>query len=109
MTNAQVATALTAELGTRVYPPREPLNRSSLLRPWTKPALRPLAERFTALHRGRTYPNAEYLASHAVLTHHSTFLGNGQDMADLAGAIAKVAALTGRARPAVHPARNEVL
>jgi L-glutamine:2-deoxy-scyllo-inosose/3-amino-2,3-dideoxy-scyllo-inosose aminotransferase len=101
--------ALTAELGTPVYPPREPLNRSRLLRPWTKPALRPLAERFVTLHRDRVYPNADYLTSHAVLTHHSTFLGDQRDMADLADAIAKVADLMGRRRPAVHHlARKEI-
>ncbi|MEO3812918.1 DegT/DnrJ/EryC1/StrS family aminotransferase [Sphaerisporangium sp. B11E5] len=90
MTNEQVADALTAELHVRFYPPREPLNRSRLLQPWTKPTLGPLAERFRAEHRGRVYPHAEHLASHAVLTHHSTFLGTRQDMADIAEAVAKV-------------------
>ena len=90
MTNGEVAAALSAELHTRFYPPREPLSRSRLLRPWTKPSLAPLAERFVAEHRDRAYPNAEYLSGHAVLTHHSTFLGNGQDMADIAEAIHKI-------------------
>jgi L-glutamine:2-deoxy-scyllo-inosose/3-amino-2,3-dideoxy-scyllo-inosose aminotransferase len=107
MTNTQVADALTAELGTRVYTPREPLIRSRLLQPWTKPALRPLAERFAAIHRNRKYPNADYLTSHAVLTHHSTFLGNEQDMEDLATAIAKVAAHTRPTRPTLQPAVKE--
>ncbi|MFI1536195.1 DegT/DnrJ/EryC1/StrS family aminotransferase [Streptomyces anandii] len=90
MTNADVAEALTAELGARFYPPREPLSRSRLLRPWTKPTLGPLAERFIAENRGREFPNAEYLAGHSVLTHHSTLLGDEQDMADIADAVAKV-------------------
>ncbi len=90
MSNADVADALSAELHTRFYPPREPLSRSHLLRPWTKPALAPLAERFVAEHRDRAYPNAEYLSGHAVLTHHSTFLGNPQDMADIAEAVVKI-------------------
>jgi L-glutamine:2-deoxy-scyllo-inosose/3-amino-2,3-dideoxy-scyllo-inosose aminotransferase len=90
MTNGDVAAALSAELHTLFYPPREPLNRSRLLRPWTKPTLAPLAERFVAEHRDRVYPNAEYLVGHAVLTHHSTLLGSEQDVADLAEAVAKV-------------------
>ncbi len=92
MSNSQVADAVTAELHTRFYAPREPLHRSPLLRPWSKPALRPLAERFRAYHQDRTYPHADHLSSHAVLTHHSTFLGTEQDMIDIAEAIAKVVA-----------------
>lgn len=88
--NADVAGALTAELGVAFYPPREPLDRSRLLRPSTKPALEPLARRYHELQRGRRYPNAEWLAGHAVLTHHSTFLGDESDMADIATAIIKV-------------------
>ncbi|WP_306213691.1 DegT/DnrJ/EryC1/StrS family aminotransferase [Actinoplanes sp. RD1] len=95
--NAWVAEALTAELGVRAYTPRTPLHRSALLRPWTKPALAPLSERFAELHRDRTFPGAEHLAAHAVLFHHSAFLGPGDDMADLAAAAAKVtAALSAR-------------
>jgi L-glutamine:2-deoxy-scyllo-inosose/3-amino-2,3-dideoxy-scyllo-inosose aminotransferase len=90
MTNSDVAEALTAELGVRFYPPREPLSRSRLLRPWTKPTLGPLAERFIAENHGREFPNAEYLVGHSVLTHHSTLLGDEQDMADIATAVAKV-------------------
>ncbi len=92
--NAWVAAALTAELGARAYPPRIPLHRSPLLRPSTKSTLGPLAERFAALHRGRQYPGAEWLAAHAVLWHHSAFLGTEADMRDLAAAITKVAAVT---------------
>ncbi|TDB82453.1 DegT/DnrJ/EryC1/StrS aminotransferase family protein [Micromonospora sp. KC721] len=91
MDNAWAAAALTAELGMRAYPPRPPLPRSPLLRPWTKPALAPLTERFVARHRGRTFPGADHLASHSVLLHHSAFLGDEQDMADVAAAVAKVA------------------
>jgi L-glutamine:2-deoxy-scyllo-inosose/3-amino-2,3-dideoxy-scyllo-inosose aminotransferase len=89
-TNADVAAALTAELGKRFYVTDEPLHRSVLLRPWTKPLLAPLAERFAELHRDRTYPNTEWIAEHSVQTHHSTFLGATDDMHDIAEAIAKV-------------------
>ncbi|GAA3733665.1 3-amino-5-hydroxybenzoate synthase [Plantactinospora mayteni] len=89
--NSWVAAALTAEVGMRAYPPRAPLQRSPLLRPWTKPALAPLSERFVARHRGRVFPGADRLARHAVLLHHSAFLGPESDMLDLARGIAKVA------------------
>ncbi|SCF33317.1 dTDP-4-amino-4,6-dideoxygalactose transaminase [Micromonospora marina] len=92
MDNTAVAAALTAELGRRFYCTDEPLHRSRLLQPWTKPLLAPLAERFAAIHRGRTYPNTEWLAAHTVQTHHSTFLGTGPDMEDIAAAVAKVLA-----------------
>jgi L-glutamine:2-deoxy-scyllo-inosose/3-amino-2,3-dideoxy-scyllo-inosose aminotransferase len=91
-TNADVARALTAELHVPFYPPREPLYRSRLLQPWTKPSLAPLTRRFQELHRDRAYPNADRLATHAVLTHHSTFLGTAGDMADIAAAVGKVTA-----------------
>ena len=90
MSNTEVAEALTAELHTRFYTPREPLNRSRLLQPWTKPGLAPLAERFRALHQDREYPHAEYLTRHAVLTHHSSLLGPERDMTHIAEAVAKV-------------------
>ncbi|PWK80680.1 L-glutamine:2-deoxy-scyllo-inosose/3-amino-2,3-dideoxy-scyllo-inosose aminotransferase [Lentzea atacamensis] len=90
MPNDRVAEALTAELGVLFFPPREPLHRSRLLRPWMKPSLGPVAERFRQQHLDRRYPHAEYFARHAVLTHHSTFLGDEQDMADIATAVRKV-------------------
>ncbi|NJP95008.1 DegT/DnrJ/EryC1/StrS family aminotransferase [Nonomuraea sp. FMUSA5-5] len=90
VTAQQIADALTAELHTRFYPPRAPLNRSTLLRPWTKPSLAHLAERFVAEHRARTYPHAEHLVAHTVLAHHGSFLGDERDMADIADAVAKV-------------------
>jgi dTDP-4-amino-4,6-dideoxygalactose transaminase len=89
-TNTWIAAALSAELGMRCYPPREPLGRSRLLCPWTKSSLRPLADRFAAIHQDRTYPNADFLSQHAVLIHHSAFLGSEQDMTDIAAAIGKV-------------------
>ncbi|GIJ79999.1 3-amino-5-hydroxybenzoate synthase [Micromonospora phaseoli] len=92
MDNGAVATALTAELGRRFYVTDEPLHRSRLLQPWTKPLLAPLAERFTAIHRDRSYPKTEWLAAHTVQTHHSTFLGGERDMHDIAGAISKICA-----------------
>ncbi|WFE36079.1 DegT/DnrJ/EryC1/StrS family aminotransferase [Micromonospora sp. WMMD975] len=90
MDNAAVAAALTAELGRRFYLTDEPLHRSKLLQPWTKPLLAPLAERFAAIHADRTYPKTEWLAAHTVQTHHSTFLGTEQDMHDVATAVTKV-------------------
>ena len=90
VTNLDVADALTAELGVRWKVPNAPLHRSRMLRPQTKPSLRPLAERFTARHDGMIFEGAEFLATHAVTTHHSTFLGTGEDMADIAAAFDKV-------------------
>jgi L-glutamine:2-deoxy-scyllo-inosose/3-amino-2,3-dideoxy-scyllo-inosose aminotransferase len=89
---AELAEALTAELGVRFYLTDEPLHRSVLLQPWTKSTLRPLAEEFVEAHRGREYPNSDYLQTHVVVTHHSTLLGTEEDMVDIAAAIAKVAA-----------------
>jgi L-glutamine:2-deoxy-scyllo-inosose/3-amino-2,3-dideoxy-scyllo-inosose aminotransferase len=94
-TNAWAAEAMTAELGLRAYPPRVPLSRSPLLAPWRKSTLAPLAERFQKLHADRRYPGAEHLAGHAVLLHHSAFLGTEEDMADIAAAAAKVARACG--------------
>jgi dTDP-4-amino-4,6-dideoxygalactose transaminase len=90
MTIEDVADALTAELHAHFYPPRDPLHRSRLLRPWTKPGLAPLAERFTEYHRDSSYPHAEYFREHTVLVHHSVFLGTERDMADIADAIDKI-------------------
>jgi dTDP-4-amino-4,6-dideoxygalactose transaminase len=92
MSVAEIGDALTAELGVRFYLTDDPLHRSVLLQPWTKPALRPLAEQFVEYHRDREYPNSDYLQTHVVVTHHSTLLGTEEDMADIAHAIAKVAA-----------------
>lgn len=99
-TNEWVASALTAELGMRVYPPRPPLSRSRLLAPWLKPTLAPLAERFTARNAGRRFPGAEYLSNHAVLLHHSAFLGIEEDMVDIADAVTKVTRHIATGRPA---------
>lgn len=90
MTIEDVADALTAELHTHFYPPRDPLHRSHLLRPWTKPGLAPLAERFRRYHRDSSYPRADYFREHTVLVHHSVFLGTERDMADIADAIGKI-------------------
>lgn len=90
MTNVEVGEALTAELGKPFYPSDAPLHSSVLLQPWTKAALSPLTERFIAYHKDRVYPNSAFFGEHAVVTHHSTLLGNEQDMADIAQAIAKV-------------------
>ncbi|XVU27898.1 DegT/DnrJ/EryC1/StrS family aminotransferase [Actinoplanes sp. CA-054009] len=89
--NTWAAAAITAEIGMRAYPPRIPLHRSPLLRPWTKPTLATLATRFVERHRDRRFPHAEYLARHTVLLHHSAFLGDETDMHHLAAAVGKVA------------------
>ncbi|GIF06888.1 DegT/DnrJ/EryC1/StrS family aminotransferase [Actinoplanes siamensis] len=89
--NTWAAAALTAEISMRAYPPRAPLHRSPLLQPWKKSTIAGLAGRFAARHRDRVFPHAEYLARHAVLLHHSAFLGAERDMRDLARAVAKVA------------------
>lgn len=88
--NSWAASALTAELRMRAYPTRVPLSRSPLLAPWRKSTIAPLSDRFVALHAGRRYPGADYLASHAVLLHHSAFLGPRDDMHDIANAVAKL-------------------
>lgn len=90
MNNTDVAHALSVELGRRFYVTDTPLHRSPLLRPWTKPALAPLAKRFSSLHEGRAYPNTDYLADHGVQTHHSAFLGEERDVVDIADAVVKV-------------------
>ena len=87
----QVAAALSAELHRPFYRTDAPLHRTPLLRPWTKPAMRPLAERFAAENQGSAFPHADYLYEHVVVTHHSALLGAEQDMADIALAIGKVA------------------
>jgi dTDP-4-amino-4,6-dideoxygalactose transaminase len=92
MTVHALGEALTAELGLRFFHTDEPLHRSALLRPWTKPSLSPLAEDFVELHKGRAYPNADYLQTHVVVTHHSALLGTEDDMLDIARALMKLAA-----------------
>jgi dTDP-4-amino-4,6-dideoxygalactose transaminase len=90
MLNSDVATALTAELGVRFYVTDDPLHRSRLLSPGTKRGMSPLARRYADFNEGRQFPNADFLADHSVQTHHSTFLGSQEDMADIARAIRKV-------------------
>lgn len=90
VTNFEFARALTAELGVHVSAVDDPLYRSRLLRPWTKSTLKPLTERFLSLNRGRRFPNSEYFAQHGVQIHHSAFLGDRQDMVDIADALEKV-------------------
>ena len=92
MTAADVAAALTAELGKSFYLTDAPLHRSPLLRPWNKPTLAPLTRAFLEHHEGRTFPNSDFYFEHSVVTHHSTLLGDERDMADIAAAITKVTA-----------------
>ncbi|WP_460718405.1 DegT/DnrJ/EryC1/StrS family aminotransferase [Nocardia heshunensis] len=86
-----VAAALTAELGTRIYPPRAPLHRSILLRPQTKPRF---AATWTAAERatGRAYPGADHYRDHTLLMHHSVLLGDPGDVEDVLTALDKVRA-----------------
>lgn len=95
VTNEDVAAALSSELGRSFYVTDTPLHRSPLLCPGTKPALRPLVERFDELNRDRIFPGTDHLATHTVQTHHSAFLGSEQDMADIAEAVAKVSRCLG--------------
>jgi L-glutamine:2-deoxy-scyllo-inosose/3-amino-2,3-dideoxy-scyllo-inosose aminotransferase len=90
VTTAQLARALTAELGTECYLTDEPLNTSRLLRPWTKPTLRPLADEFVRLHRDRAYPHAEFFGRNTVVIHHSALLGTERDLRDIGAALDKV-------------------
>jgi dTDP-4-amino-4,6-dideoxygalactose transaminase len=99
MSVAEIGRALTAELGVRFYPTDDPLHRSRLLRPWTKPSLAPLTKTFVEYHRGRSFPKSDHLAAHCVVTHHSTLLAEEEDMLDVAGAVAKVASAPQGRRP----------
>jgi len=90
VTTAQLARALTAELGTECYLTDEPLNTSRLLRPWTKPTLRPLADEFVRLHQGRAYPHAEFFGRNTVVIHHSALLGTERDLRDIGAALDKL-------------------
>ncbi|WP_051707205.1 MULTISPECIES: DegT/DnrJ/EryC1/StrS family aminotransferase [unclassified Streptomyces] len=90
--NARIAEEMSRELGVRVYTPREPLDRSPLLRPDSKPGLRPLAERFNRRNAGRRFPGAAHLSSSAVLLHHSAFLGGEDSMHALGDAVRALAA-----------------
>lgn len=86
------ADAVSAELGTKVYPPRVPLNRSVLLRPTTKNRYRDLWS--TVIERGglrESYKGAESYARQTILFHHSILLGDAQDADDIAVALTKVA------------------
>lgn len=97
MTSADVARALTAELHCGFYLTDTPLHRSVLLRPETKSTLAPLAAEFAELHRDRDFPHSDVFYDRTVVTHHSTLLGDEQDMADIAAALGKVAmAVVGR-------------
>lgn len=89
-TSGDIARVLTAELNTSFYLTDTPLHRSPLLQPWTKSTLAPLAKEFMALHQNGTFPNSDLFYDRAVITHHSTLLGDERDMADIAAAIAKV-------------------
>jgi L-glutamine:2-deoxy-scyllo-inosose/3-amino-2,3-dideoxy-scyllo-inosose aminotransferase len=95
--NSRIADELARELGLRVYTPREPLHRSPLLRPQSKPGLRPLAEHFNRRNAGRDFPGASHVSSSAVVLHHSAFLGADDSMHALAAAVRMVA--TRAARP----------
>lgn len=84
----QVAAALTAELGTKVYPPRPPLHRSTLLRPETKARFAHFWDEARAA--GRTFAGADHYRDHTLLMHHSVLLGERGDIDDLLTALHKV-------------------
>ncbi|UFS95915.1 DegT/DnrJ/EryC1/StrS family aminotransferase [Nocardia huaxiensis] len=85
-----VAAALTAELGTRVYPPRDPLHRSILLRPRTKPRFARLPDATWDRMTGRDFPGADHYRDHTLLLHHSVLLGDTADIDDILTALDKV-------------------
>ncbi|NNH74784.1 DegT/DnrJ/EryC1/StrS family aminotransferase [Nocardia uniformis] len=87
-----VAAALTAELGTKIYPPRVPLHRSVLLRPETKPRFARWWNDAAARAAGRPFPGADHYRDHTLLMHHSVLLGDGGDIDDLLAALSKVRA-----------------
>lgn len=86
----QVATALTAELGTKVYPPRSPLHRSVLLRPQTKPRFAREWAAAATRAAGRPYPGAAHYRAHTLLMHHSVLLGERREVDDILTALDKV-------------------
>lgn len=86
----RVAAALTAELGTKVYPPRPPLHRSALLRPRTKARFARIWD--DASTSGRTFAGADHYREHTLLLHHSVLLGERGDIDDLLAALDKVRA-----------------
>ncbi|WP_100495283.1 DegT/DnrJ/EryC1/StrS family aminotransferase [Mycobacteroides abscessus] len=86
------ADAVSAELRTKVYPPRVPLNRSVLVRPTTKNRYRDLWS--TVIERGglrESYKGAESYVRQTILFHHSILLGDAQDTDEIAVALTKVA------------------
>jgi dTDP-4-amino-4,6-dideoxygalactose transaminase len=95
MTAGDVAAAMTAELGKTFYLTDTPLHRTPLLQPWTKPTLAPLARAFISHHEGRRFPRSDHFCDHVVVAHHSALLGDETDMADIAAAIGKLAAIGG--------------
>ncbi|MEU6586018.1 DegT/DnrJ/EryC1/StrS family aminotransferase [Nocardia sp. NPDC046763] len=88
----QVAAALTAELGTKVYPPRVPLHRSALLRPHTKPRFARWWADAVERAAGRRFPGADDYRDHTLLLHHSVLLGRRGDVDDILTALDKVRA-----------------
>lgn len=94
---AQVARALSAELGRAVYPPDLPLYRNPLFRPETKSRF---AATWTETGRRRAvdrpYPGAEAYYATTLLFHHSALLGTGDDVDDIVAAVAKVQRLAGQ-------------
>ncbi|WP_330182650.1 DegT/DnrJ/EryC1/StrS family aminotransferase [Nocardia sp. NBC_01503] len=84
----RVAAALSAELRTKIYPPRVPLPRGNLLRPQSKPGF----ARFWDAKRaaGREFPAADHYREHTLLMHHSVLLGARTDIDDILTALHKV-------------------
>ena len=91
---AQLAEALTAELGTvvgRIYPP---LHRHPLYSPRTKRRFRINEEHWERLDQSRVrLPVAEHAWETSLTLHHRVLLGSERDIDDIVEAVAKVARL----------------
>ncbi|MFB8007637.1 DegT/DnrJ/EryC1/StrS family aminotransferase [Nocardia sp. NPDC056000] len=98
----RIAAALSAELGTKVYPPRVPLPSGNLLRAHTKPRFARLWDAVRAT--GRDFSGAHDYRDHTLLMHHSVLLGERTDIDDILTALAKVRKASGSLTDADSPA-----
>jgi len=90
-TAGQVTEALSAELGMAWYPADPPLQRSVMMRPWTKRRFAMLwTEEARGRALGRDFPGAEAYCASTLLFHHSALLGDTRDIDDILTALNKV-------------------
>jgi dTDP-4-amino-4,6-dideoxygalactose transaminase len=87
---ADVAAALTAELGVRFYVPRSPLHENVLFQPGTKERFRRIWDPTRSLRQD--YRGARSYASTTILLHHSALLADLEHAEDVITAITKVKA-----------------